>query len=394
MLFHRAGRRHERRSVADVLNERRANSTGSYVSPEMSIQRVAVFASANMIASTLSQLPLDQLRGDGSAKKSLSKSPLFVDPGGEGYGFEDWAWNVYFRMLVQGNVVGLINERDKFGYPMIIALQSLADVNVDIDQNGVVKWKIKGNDVPRERIWHFRAYPVEGQIVGLSPVGLHMRTIGMGIQAENFGSQFFADGAHPTGIFTSASRLDDTQAKSVKAKIMAVLRGSREPLILPADIKYQSVQINPEESQFLETQKYSAAETARIFGPGVPEMLGYETGATLTYQNVTERALHLLIFTMNSWARRFEAALSSTKITPRGQYVRFNRGALLQATTTEKYRAYEIALKNKWLTVNDVRELEDLPPVEWGKTPNEAAPALKPADGSSSDSSDEKVGGK
>lgn len=358
----------------DTLNERRLISNGQLITAAQSVQRVAVFASANFIASTNSQLPIDLFRGDSSRKKELAKSPLLNDPGGDGYGFADWAWNVLYRALIQGNAVGVIAERDALGYPTMIQLKELSKVQTGYDDNGRPEWKIDGKEVPADRIFHFRAFPQEGQIFGLSPIGLHMRTVGIGLAAEEFGSRFFTDGAHPTAILSSEAKLDPTQAAIVKSRFMAAMRGNREPVVLPADIKYQAIQINPAESQFLETQKYSAAECARIFGPGVAEMLGYETGNALTYANVEARSLHVLIYTLNSWLRRLESALSSNRMTPRGQYVRFNRNALLQATTLDRYKAYELALKNQWQTVNEVRELEDMPPVDWGSTPNEPAP--------------------
>jgi HK97 family phage portal protein len=374
------GRRktHKRSTFTDVLNERLLISNGQIVTAAQSQQSVAVFASANFIASTNSQLPIDLFRGDGADKRQLPKSPLLTDPAGDGYGFSDWAWNVFYRTLIEGNAVGLIADRDSLGYPTTIVLKDLNRVQVGYDGNGYVRWHIDGKDVPTDRVFHFRAYPQEGKIMGLSPIGLHMRTVGIGINAEEFGSRFFSDGGHPTAILTSDAKLDKTQAALVKSRFLDAIRGSREPVVLPNDIKYQPIQINPQESQFLETQRYSAAQCARIFGPGVAEMLGYETGNALTYANVESRSLHVLIYTLNSWLRRLEAALSSQKMTPRGQYVRFNREALLQATTLDRYRAYEIALKNRWQTVNEVREIEDYGPVSWGNEPNPATPATTP----------------
>jgi hypothetical protein len=52
------------------------------------------------------------------------------------------------------------------------------------------------------------------------------------------------------------------------------------------------------------------------------------------------------------------------------QYVRINRDALLASTTLDRYRAHESALRNQWRTVNEVRSIEDLPPVDWGDEPN------------------------
>jgi hypothetical protein len=54
-----------------------------------------------------------------------------------------------------------------------------------------------------------------------------------------------------------------------------------------------------EESQFLATQGYTEAQCARIFGPGFAEVLGYESGGSMTYANVESRASHLLVY---SWA--------------------------------------------------------------------------------------------
>lgn len=376
----------ERRAATDVLdavNERRyASSDSLYMTPGQSVQRVAVFAAVNFIATTCSQMPCDLYRGEKDARRSLPHSPLLTDPGGEGYGFSDWAWNVLYRGLLQGNAVGVIAERDNQGYPTVILLKDLARVMARYGKDGRAEWQIDGKPVPADSVFHFRAFPQEQSIMGLSPIGLHMRTVGINAAAEEFGAAFYADGAHPTALLISEQKLTQDQARVVKNRFVSAVRSRMgEPVVLPADIKYQPIQIPPIESQFLETQKYSATECARIFGPGVPEMLGFETGNALTYANVESRSLHVLIYTLNAWLRRLEGALSSPRMTPRGQYVRFNRNSLLQATTLERYRAYELALRNQFQTVNEVRDLEDWAPVPWGEEPIATPPpAAVPAD--------------
>lgn len=372
-------RKEQRTSVLDaVLNNRRTISGSPlYLTPGQSIQRVSVFAAVNFIASTCSQLPVNLFRGTGTSKQELPPSLLLTDPGGEGYGFPDWAWNVLFRTLLQGNCVGVFTDRDAQGFPATIQLADLSTVDAKYDENGMPEWKISGVRVPAANIFHFRAFPCEQQIMGLSPVGLHMRTVAIGAAAEEFGSSFFAEGAHPTALLVSDSKLSQEQAAIVKNRFVSAVRSrAGEPVVIPSDIKYQPIQIPPAESQFLETQKYSAAECARIFGPGVAEMLGYDSGNSMTYANVESRSLHVLIYTLNSWLRRLEGVLSGPRITPRGQYVRFNRNALLQATTLDRYRAYELALKNRFQTVNEIRNLEDYTPVPWGDEPNTVTPPM------------------
>ena len=84
---------------------------------------------------------------------------------------------------------------------------------------------------------------------------------------------------------------------------------------------------------------------------------------------------------MNRWLRRVERLL--TEMLPRPQYVRINRAAMLESTTLTRYQAHALALANRWKTVNEVRDHEDMPPVEWGDEPNTtpAAPPAGPADG-------------
>ena len=59
---------------------------------------------------------------------------------------------------------------------------------------------------------------------------------------------------------------------------------------------------------------------------------------------------------------------------PRGQYVKFNTGALLRTDLKTRYESYALALAGPqpWLTVDEVRELEDREPIN---PPRAAAPA-------------------
>jgi phage portal protein BeeE len=48
---------------------------------------------------------------------------------------------------------------------------------------------------------------------------------------------------------------------------------------------------------------------------------------------------------------------------PRAQYVKFNTGSLLRTDTKSRYEAHAIAIAAGFLTVNEVRELEDREPL-------------------------------
>ena len=89
-----------------------------------------------------------------------------------------------------------------------------------------------------------------------------------------------------------------------------------------------------------------------------------------TYSNVEQEWLGFTRFTLLSYLRKIEEAL--TEFTPRGQTVRFNIETLLRTDTRSRYEAHKIAIESGFLTVNEVREIEGLPPLE---APTYTAPA-------------------
>lgn len=338
---------------------------------DTSLQSVAVRTAADLIASLGSELPVHVYRGRGSDRIELPVPRWLEDPGGDGYGLADWSYRVLISWLLRGNVYGEALQQGQGGHLMQVELFHPDRVTGWLEDGRPV-WQVNGRRVERGFV-HRRVNPIPGQILGASPIAYHASTIGVSLAAVQFGAQWFRDGAHPSSILESTERdVTPGLAKTVKERFVAAIRGTREPVVLDRGWKYQQVQVNPDESQFLETMGYSEAQCARIFGPGIAEVLGYSTkGVSLTYSNIADRDLHLLKYSLGRWLRRLERLLS--EFLPRPQYVRLDRDALLETNTLQRYAAHGSALTNRWKTVNEVRRDEDLEPVPWGDEPNGAA---------------------
>lgn len=331
-----------------------------------SLQSIAVRSSVDLLASLTSELPLDVYRGTGPTRTKVTTPGYLQDPGGEGHGAEDWIYQALMSWLLRGNLYGTVIDWSSTGlFPTTVALHYPDDVRGD-DSSGRLRWRVAGREVDGESFLHRRVNPVPGRVLGLSPVEFHAYQLGLSIASARFGAAWFRDGAIPGGLLTNEGELDATQAKVAKDRFMASLRGTREPAVLGNGWKYQQVQVAPNESQFLETQGFTEAQCARIFGPGVAEVLGYETGGSMTYANVVDRRADLLALTLNRWILRAERLL--TAMLPRPQYVKLNRDALLQATTLQRYEAHKTAIGAGFKTRNEVRENEDLNPLPGGDT--------------------------
>ncbi|WP_432247704.1 phage portal protein [Streptomyces sanyensis] len=339
---------------------------------ESSLQAVAVFSATDLIASIASELPVDVFRGSGGERTQLSMPWWLEDPDGSGHGLPDWSYRAVMSWLLRGNVYGEELQRARGGYLQQVELFHPDQVSGSLE-GGEVHWLVNGTTVPSSRFLHRRVNPVAGVVQGLSPIRLLASTIGLSLTATRFGLQWFQDGAHPNALLMNTEvPLDEDQSTQAKRRFLAALRGTREPVVLGKGWEYKALQLAPEESQFLETQKYSQAECARIFGPGIAEILGYGSGS-MTYANIVDRDLSLLKYSVGRWLRRLERVLS--EFLPRPQYVKFNRDALLETNTVQRYTAHASALSNHWQTINEVRDLEDKPRVPWGDAPFTPGPA-------------------
>ncbi|MFD8797214.1 phage portal protein [Streptomyces atroolivaceus] len=376
------GRRESRAPFAEPEIPRPAAGGGTFARinlarAEASLQKVAVWSATDLIASLVSTLPIDVFQGTGKARREVDPPKVMLDPSGDGYGRGDWLYQYMMSLLLRGNGYGKTVDRDRLGNPTQIVLYHPDEVQGWRDEKtGMPQWRAGGKTVEPEDMWHRRAYPAPGCLLGLSPVAHHAGTIGLGIAAARFGKQWFEDGAHPSGMLTNDKSLDPKQARTAKERFLASLSGSRDVAVLGQGWKYQQIQVSANESQFLETQRYTAAECARIYGPGMAEILGYDTGGSMTYANVEQRSLDLLTYAIDKWLVRGEDMFTS--LLPQGQYARFNRAALARTDLLTRTRAHAIALQNRWTVVNEVRDLEDMPPVKWGDEPNAAdAPKVK-----------------
>ena len=149
---------------------------------------------------------------------------------------------------------------------------------------------------------------------------------------------------------------------------MAAVRGRREPAVLGAGLKYEAIQVAPEESQFIEAQSWSTAQVCRVFGLS-PSLLEVSTGSSnaLTYQNRESRVSDFLAFGLGPWLHRLEESLSA--LLPNPQQARFKTGAILRADIQTRYQTYAVAAQvqaatgQPLLTVDEMRGLENLPPM-------------------------------
>jgi HK97 family phage portal protein len=327
------------------------------VNPTTAMQHSAVWACVNLIAGSISTLPLYAYRR--GEREPLPDLPPILRAPSAGTNLPDFLYATLQSLLVRGNAYGLIVDRAGAG--LLPAQVELLDPNrVGVQVDGRVIWRVDGQEVDPASIWHVKAFTTAGNVVGLSPIGHACQAVGLGIAAERYAAKFFGESAIPSGVLTSDQDIKQERADQLKARWRERHAGNRDIAVLGNGAKFQAITIAPEEAQFLETTQANVRTIARYFGVQ-PELIGADSGNSLTYANVEQRALDFLTFGLRPWLVRLETALSG--LLSSTTTVKFNAAALVRTDLLTRYQAHESAIRAGWKLRSEVRELEDLPPI-------------------------------
>lgn len=267
-------------------------------------------------------------------------------------------------LLSDGNAFGLVVATDGLARPTQIELLDPDGVTRREVHNGVATVYLNGTDerrlYPYGDIFHVPGKMVKaGSPFAVSPLDKAAETINAALQARRFGMDFFTSG-HPTHAITSTEELNPEQAKAIKQAYLAS-SVNREPFVKGEALNLEALSVSPDDSQFIALMQFVIEETCRFWR--VPPAMVYAatSGQNVTYSNTSQADLAFLKWSLDFYLVRIERRLSSLIVRP--QVVKFNRNALLRADAPTRFAVYDLRLKNKSMSVNDVHALEDEPPV-------------------------------
>lgn len=322
----------------------------------------AVWACSTLIADVIATFPWAAYRKNGDVRTELDAD--IVDAPSAVVTPIVWRTQALMSLLLRGNVFGVVTKW-RGTTPTKLELVSPDDVSWTKRADGAEEWRLRGAPIelwPFGPLWHMPAYVLPGQRLGLSVLSYAAAAISLGHEAENFGRDWFTDGAHPSGLLKHDGNLSEEDAEKAKKRWMDKVHGSREPVVLGASWSYDPIHIQEKDSQFLETIQANVADVARFFRVQ-PELIGASSGnaSSITYANVEHRSISLLQFTFGPWTYRLEEAL--THLLPRPQYVKANVDSFLRTDALSRSLILDRQLKNGMRNLDEARALEDLPPV-------------------------------
>lgn len=255
---------------------------------------------------------------------------------------QHWRAQALEAAAMRGYAAGLVTSREPSGFPRQVLPVHPDCVTWYCDpRSGRTEWRVEGRETELWQVggdlWVAPAPRVTpGSPVGKSVLALAAQKVKLGLAAAKFGFDYFDAGGLPVThmkVQTDGAQVTPTQAGELKQRVLAATR-NREPLVSGEELTLDVIQVNAEESQFLETVQANIAHVCMFFGVP-PESIGGTAGDSLTYQTLEGRNLQLLTNTVGAWMQWLEQVMTS--MLPGRQRVELDPESMLRTSISMMY---------------------------------------------------------
>lgn len=344
----------------------------------------AVYSGLALYADLIGTLPVQNLRGD--ENEQLPLPPFVRAPAGIPIGWTDEIGQTLWSLLLRGNAYCYPTSFDSTGYPATFVV---------LDPDRVSYERKGGHQIYR---WQTASGSLEERLVDPSPLELlHIRwqtppgcgkgigildtnggpgsTLAGAAAAERYAAEVMANPV-PPAVLEHPLRLNKTQAEDLQDQwASSVARRRAVPAVLSGGIKYTPLQVTPRDVQLIESRRWNATQAAVLLQ--LPPMyVGGSTGDSLTYATTESEFIRLWVSALMPKAVRLERAFGAW--TPSTTRLRFVPDQILRSQTLDRYNAHKIGLEAGFLLEDEVRALENRPPLTAAQK-KEIAPAPQPA---------------
>jgi HK97 family phage portal protein len=347
------------------------NQSGTVVNPETVFKVNAIFSAVSLISDTISTLPVDSyIRRDG-ARFAFRPRPAWVQQPDIDTTKEAFYGSLIVSLLLDGN--GFVRVfRDGSGRVINMTVINPSKVEIRKNKVGEVVYVYEGEGKPlnKNEMLHIPDVVRPGEIRGISRVIALKDNFGLALALESYAARFFGQGATTQGLIEFPGNLTPEQAKQLVDGFDARHRGFRKAHktgVLSGGAKYVNTSVENDKAQFIDSRRMAVEDVARAFNIP-PHLLGLP--GTNTYSSVEQNNIAFVTHTLRPIVQKLESAFTPLMANEPGgstAFIKFTLDGLLRGDANSRFSAYSVGLQAGYLTINDIRRLEDLPPVEGGE---------------------------
>lgn len=342
------------------------SNAGVAINGKNAFEIVAFFSAVSLISDTISTLPVDAfVRSDGE-RRPLRPRPAWVDQPDVDTTRQAHYGAVVTSLLVHGNSYTRV-FRDSNGEVVNLVVLDPNTVEVKRDSIGRKMFYVgtEGKPLSSDDIIHIIDLAEPGSLVGISRVNKLKDALGVATALQAYAARFFGQGATTQGVIEFPGALTAEQAKNLVDGFDSRHRGWRKAHktgVLSGGAKYNPTSVPNDQAQFLDSRRFAVEEMARAFN--IPlHMMGIP--GTASYSSIEHNNLQFISHTLRPILEKIEWSYSRLLPSP-SAFIKFNFNALLRGDLQSRTSSYSTATQAGFMSVNDVRRLEDLSPVADG----------------------------
>jgi HK97 family phage portal protein len=333
-------------------------SATSGVTTNDALSLASVYRSVSIIATAMKQLGIHVYRDDAE----VTPTPLVIRQPDIKVTREVWMEQTINSMALAGNAYWLIGRNGR-GETVNLEVLNPFDMMIQTDDygnalhyfyRGTIKYEL-------DQVQHLCMMRVPGNVYGLGPIQAAQKELLNARDTRDYASVWFTDSGVPNGVLKSDQMLSPDQASAAKDAWNLTAGAKNGVAVLGNGLNYQPMYLNPRDSMFIESQAWNVQQVARLFGVPANMLLAPLEGNSMTYTNMEQEQMAFVRYTLSQYIVEIESALSH--LTTRGTMVKINVDSLLRSDTLTRYQAHAIAIASGWMTVDEVRAIEDLPTV-------------------------------
>ena len=354
------------------------NDTGVRVNGYTALGNCHVWKALNVLAGDIGQLPVKLFRKTGGKSVEVENVPeincLRVEPNPWTLP-SVWKETSMWVAALFGNSLSWVYRPNPRTIRLIPLRADRIKINNDSELTGDFWYTYTLEDgttldFDREEVIHIQGLSSNG-IWGLSLLDVARNVIGQTLAIDKHVNVSFKNGNRPSGVVQHPGKPSTEARQNFRGEWNEIHQGvdnAHKVALLAEGMTYQPLATTMEASQVEELRRLDRQFIASLFGLPLFKLNSLEDSATrsnLEQQN-QEYLQGSLMRWLNRYAEEFGRKLLTSQQRLEGYYFRWITEALLRGDTPSRFSAYGVAIQNRIMNPNEVREKEDMPPYEGG----------------------------
>lgn len=353
------------------------NSSGVRVTPESAMAVPIVQNCVTLLAESVAQLPLELYRRKENGQRDPAiNHPLYdvlrYQPNGFQTPYEHRECG-QMALGLRGNSYSFMERREDGN---VTALWPLHNDQVVVCKGGDLLPYYQVGAYPERlamRQVHHVRWHAHNFYEGLSPILLHAEAVGLAQAVRQYTGKSFANGVSVSGVI---ERPREAPAIKDQGSIDRVLDqwgskfggmdNAKKVAMLQEGMTFKPVSMTNVDAEIIGILKLSGVDCARIYKIPLPMVNDLDKA---NYNTIEQLLIQFVVFGLLPWVKRHEQAMMRDFLLPqdrRDYFIEFNLAGLMRGDQKSRYEAYAIGRQWGWLSVNDIRRLENMPPVAGG----------------------------